>query len=103
WVWRLPGFQAEKPPEVAELDLAGSEQGQARGLARDDLDGDTVEVGQPGHVVVRVALEDDPHATFVGLQHERARADHRLGAVEVPEPLLRLARSGPAGKRSRWP
>src|SRR2546425_35707 len=43
-------------------------------------------------VVPRLALEDEPHALIVGLQHEGAGPDDRLRPVEVAELLLQLPR-----------
>src|SRR5262249_18072412 len=63
--------------------------------------GNAVEVRETGHVEVRIALVDRAHAALVRAQHERPGPDRCLGAVEILESLLGLARENGAARRVR--
>ena len=86
-------FLGRQPaPPVRELQLPGPQQRQPGRLVRHDVDGETVEVRETRHVVVRIPLVDRAHAPLVGAEHERPGADHRLGRVQVLELVVDLAR-----------
>jgi hypothetical protein len=77
---------------VGQIHLAGAQEREACGGVRSDLDDDAVQVREPLHEVVGVALEGDLDPLLVGLHHEGAAADHRLRTVEVLVLLLGLPR-----------
>ena len=81
----------------AEVVLAGEEGGGARGVVLVHHELDAVDVGQPGHEVLRVAHEREPDIGPVAVEHPGPRADHGLGFLQVAEFLHALARDDGAG------
>ncbi len=81
----------------AEVVLAGEEGGRARGVVLVHEELDAVDVGEPGHEVLRVAHQREPDVGPVAVEHPGPRADHRLGSLQVAELLHALARDDGAG------